>query len=264
LRYFYNFFIFSFDLNNLFVSKNLLFDFLKHRGVIFKKKVLNYGSLLDGFYFLGWNFFHRNSTEFFVFIARDTICIYKNKLKNILKIYGNKNLLFVLNVINKEIVKWSCFYKFSDFIYDICGEMDLYLYRILWNFLKKRHPRRPKTWIYSKYWKFLFGRWFFFLLEPNTGKSFFLRSHSVMFRKIYRIPKNLNTFYFLDENKLNTTNFKKVNNSINSIYKLLWKKQSGLCLHCHRIIDFTKKSTFIIKFNNVNNFFLIHIYCKVY
>lgn len=249
-----------------------LFNFLNNKGIFLNETIFNYASFLEGLDFCGWNLFLSKYAKFFVSISRDNIRNYKNTLKSILKLYGNKNLFFTLLLINKEILKWCSIYKVSECFYDVCGEIDLYLYRILWNFLRKRHIRRNRTWVYLKYWKYCFGRWVFFLVDNRSGRTLFLKSNSSLIKKIYRLPSSLNIFNIYNQNKLNTICFKRINNLIQGVYKILWKKQSGLCICCLRVIDPFNFNTFklvlkeknynLAKSNSLYNFSLIHIHCR--
>lgn len=86
------------------------------------------------------------------FMYKSILC-YKTRLKSIIINGTNLNLYDLIRKINKEIFYFKSFFNFSLFYIDIVNELDYYLYRLLWKYLKRRHPRRPNTWIYLKYWK---------------------------------------------------------------------------------------------------------------
>ena len=62
-------------------------------------------------------------------------------------------------------------------IFLFARELDVYLYRLLWKWAKRRHPRRNNTWIYSKYWKVFGGIWSFYVVNNLNGELTFLNSH---------------------------------------------------------------------------------------
>lgn len=146
--------------------------------------------------------------------------------------------------------------------------MDIYIYKLLWKCVKKRHPRRPSTWIYSKYWKYYIGSWRFFIFDAFLGRFSFLISHSSNQFKIYRLPISFNNFDKLNSLKLNSLWVKKYLISLKGLFKFLWKKQFGKCFFCHKLfnsINLDELKVFSYYTGPINyNLFLVHRYCILF
>lgn len=78
---------------------------------------------------------------------------YKQKINLILKTRINKSFLKVLEAIKKLKKSFNFHFKTSSQISNQFSEIDKYLFRQLWNWLKIRYPRCSKFWIYQKYLK---------------------------------------------------------------------------------------------------------------
>nr|YP_009538690.1 RoaA [Phacus pleuronectes]AYQ93667.1 RoaA [Phacus pleuronectes] len=270
IRYFNYFFIFGFGTFSILNIKNLFIIFFKNKGIFFNFFDFQINSIFKGVDYFGWNIFLTRKYFLLSEISRDVIRNYKLKIKNIFKYNKSTSLFFLLNLINTEINFWKNIYKFSDFFVEISSEMDLYVYRLFWNLLKRRHPRRPNTWIYSKYWKFSFGTYKFFLFDNKIGRFLFLNTHFDSTCKLYTLPSSLNIYNIYNYDKLNCIWFKKFQYNLHSIYRILWIKQSGLCFFCKRILEYSNVTKFkIIKLNLIkklsfmSNFVLVHRWCSL-
>lgn len=253
--------------------RTLINLFFYKKGFLVKLKFFDVKHTFNGFYFLSFYFFRTKNSLCSGSISNENLQIHKFELKKIIKNFSGANFFMLLKRINTNIINWKILYQYSDFFLDLCSEMDLYVYRLLWKFVKKYHTRRSNTWIYSKYWKYIFGSWKFFIFDSNTGKVNFLESHFNVNNnklKFYRLPNSLNVFDFFNENKLNSILFKRFLKNFSPTFQLLWNKQSGLCFCCRRLMQFNKffDLKLIYKYNhksalnNLNNFVLIHSYCS--
>ena len=195
-----------------------------------------------------------------MFVIRE----HKRCIKLVIK-HFSKNIFFSLKRLNLLILNWVNFWSFSDFISDIFSELDLYLYKLLWKWVKRRHPRRPKTWIYSKYWKYYMGSWKFFVFDSFLGKFSFLISHSFKKFKFYRLPSSFNPFDKRNSSKLDSLWFKKYIFSMRGLFRFLWKRQFGRCFFCYKlfsIINLEDIKVFSYCYSSgVANLFLVHRFC---
>ena len=113
------------------------------------------------------------------------------------------------------------------------------MYKIFWKLVKKRHPRRPHTWIYSKYWKYIKGIWTFFLQDPIFNFPLYLYSNFFFYFKLYCLPSSFFPLLFSNELKLGFIWFLKYSFVLIGILKLLWKKQFGKCFFCSIFFEIT-------------------------
>ena len=210
--------------------------------------------------------------NFRIRVSEKFIRNYKRKIKLLIKSSYNKSVIKLLNLLNREISNWISSSIFSDNLKEICFELDTYVYKALWKYVKRCHPRRSNTWIYSKYWKCFSGLWRFFILDSLSNKIIFLKSHFILRSNFCRVSSFLNTYSKFDKDKLLLSLFEKLDSNFKGNLNLLYKKQNGLCFLCnkplgienYKLVDFTNSSTFKYpKVKLLHNLFLVHFYCNL-
>lgn len=207
-------------------------------------------------------------SSIFFYVNRNFIRKYKIKLKTIVKNSNNLDLIIMLKKINFEISIWIKFYSFSYQMLDISTELDLYIYKVLWRFVKRCHPRRTSSWVYYKYWKNFSGIWKFTVYDFLKGKFYFLSSHKKLKKNFFYLPLSLNVFDSYNSKKLNSSVYKKYQSSFISFYLFIYNRQKGLCFCCKKTLNFkTFKLVNISNFMNkkvnfISNLYLFHSYCN--
>lgn len=260
---------FSSSKSNILNIGNAIKVFLSSRNVnFFFKEKTSFSLLFTNLNIEGWSFFLSHSGCYKGIVSLDNLNSHKRKLKLILKNSFSESFSSTLILINNTIYNWCLMYACSDYSWDIFAELDIYLYRLLWKWARKRHPRRPNTWIYSKYWKYFPSRncWNFYFLDLYLGKCVFLYLHKNYNYKTYSIPSSLNVFSFQNYNKLGIIWLKKCSQVLHDLHLSLFKLQSGKCLNCGGF--FLNMSLGSIKIVRVNKSFglivkyiLIHNHC---
>jgi len=225
-------------------------------------------SLSKNFDFLFWKFSRSSLGYLKAKVNPNVVKNYKIKLKSIVKNSKNVNLFQTLKIINSEINKWINIYSVSDCWKSLSSDLDLYLYKLFWRFVRRCHPRRSNTWIYSKYWKSFSGVWKFVIFDSLNGKFCFLKLHFSYHKIIYSIPSSLITFNLFNKRKFLFILFKKFENNFIGSYHFLYLKQKGLCSFCGRPFSFNNvkivsKSSFLKKNKiSVLDLFLLHSFCN--
>lgn len=262
--------IFSISVVHLRFILRELYSFLYGRGININLtgSIFNSHFFFDRFTILGWQFLLLEKNFYSGIVSRTNIREHKIRLKLVVKNYGNCDTFTLLSFINRIIFEWSNSYSCSDFCWDVWGELDVYLDKLLWRWARRRHPRRPNTWIYLKYWRPFFGTWKFFSVNPINGAVILLRSHSSADYFIYRLPLSLNIYDLFNKKKIDIFFYKKSFNLFHGVFQLLWVRQKGLCFCCKRVFS-------TINFNNVKvcnirtsknylyNLVLLHSYCSI-
>lgn len=222
---------------------------------------------------MGWKFLYNENAIFLGLISFFTIKVHKANLKSLFKIFDKNTIFLLIKRINYIINYWINNYSFSYSLWDVSGELDVFLNKLLWNFVKRRHSRKNNVWIYSKYWRFLMGRLYFYEVDPINGNICFLRSHCFVKSKIYRLPSSFNIHSIPDFNKLNLLWFRKVSFFFIGLYKLLYINQYGICPYCNNFIyrvSFTKIRILKIRFpvrlfsGKFSRLILLHSFCSEY
>lgn len=246
-------------------TKSFLFNFFISRNLVFNFEISRMGV---NFPFIDWNL--RNCLlGFFSFeVSLRAINEYKRELKVLVNNFNGKSLIYLLKILNSRIFDWNSKSNVLNSIFDVSNEIDVFLNKILWKWSRRRHPRRPNTWIYNKYWKFINNRWHFSCFDPSTGNTIILNSHFCETYKFYRIPLSLNILDLRNKSKINLIWFKKLRNYLKGIYKFLFIKQSGLCYFCRNpFYDFNLTTFKIVGIsknkdnNKIGNFVLSHNSC---
>ena len=200
-------------------------------------------------------------------INNNTIQNYKRELKLIVK--SSYKIEYLLSVLNKKILEFRKSYYFCDLYTSYCIFLDFYLNKLLWKWARRRHPRRPHSWIYSKYWTFFSGYYKFFCLESRVGKLLLLKSHKILVDETFnRFPLTFDVFDLLNVRKFKRLFFKKFKARFIGFYRLLFETQKGFCFFCReplftildsKIISVRKR---IVVDRSVISFFLVHKYCN--
>lgn len=270
-RYSDNILFLSYNSTDISCFKSLFFKFLELRGLSLEEEFCSLKFSFNSFKLLDWNFFHYRN-HLFCTMSDDKLKDYKRVLKIIVNNSIHSTIFDLINLLNAQIILWVVKLNYLDFLVDVCGQMDVFLFKLLWKWARRRHPRRTNVWIYSKYWKYFFGSWRVFSVDSFTGKVRFLKSH--FFRKfnIHRFPLSLNIFDFYNQRKLNNILCKRTQSDFIGIYKILADNQKGLCFVCNKPFDTCFFSNLrvlsILKsfdtFSTlVSHLILVHYYCNL-
>lgn len=266
LEILYFFFKFPYDFHFL---KNLLKSFFNSRGIICNIETIPLSNFVSrGLNFLFLDFLR---SDFYITskLYNQELKFYKLKLKLLLKISFNKQIILILNIVNIEIMKWLE-YTFSlpnkEKLY---YKLDLYVYRLFWRHLKKRHPKKSNTWIYLRYWGNFSGLWKFFIFDYKFNKLVFLKSHFSLVNNFivnnYKVYNSLNIFNMYNVIKLKQIIFKKFQFKYLPNYIVLYEKQKGLCFSCTKALGSKNFRILYLKKNRdklFQNLVIVHLYCS--
>lgn len=259
--------IFFFDTSNqipLCIQK--IKNFLEIRGIYFSNNFV-VSSIYEGSSFFSWDILKSKYLCPYINLSKDSIKKYKLVLKTIVKSSYNKSVILLVKLLNIEIQNWVKLHIFSSNWKNLAIELDLYIYKIIWKYVRRCHPRRTNTWIYSKYWKQFSGVWKFFVIDSVKNKIFFLKSHILVGVNTQKVSSSLNAFNLYNSRKILYSLSKKSGSFFSFSFDLLYRKQKGLCTICKKSIwskrcKLLKYSSNKESFDLFKDFSLIHIYCK--
>lgn len=130
--------------------RKVIRDFLAIRGLELSVEKTIVTHIDEGFDFLGWNFRKYKGT-LLIKPSQKSIESITQKIKNIVskaKAWTQEELIKTLNPIirgwanyHRHIVAKNAFKK-----------LDHYLWRVTWQWGKRRHPNKGHKWVASKYW----------------------------------------------------------------------------------------------------------------
>jgi len=247
--------------------EQILKEFLAIRGLIIKNDLIKVSSTIESFDFLSWSILRKSRFFNRISINEESIKKYKRKLKSIIRSSFNKNIISVIKSLNYEIQNWIKLHIFSDNWKNLSTLLDMYLYKLLWRYVRRCHPRRTNTWIYSKYWKRFSGIWKFFAVDLVQNRIVLLKSHTLILNYTYKVPNSLNYFNLHNLRKSFSSLSRKCSPSLSFGFNVLYKKQKGLCFICKNPLWL--KDCKLIK-TNVNhkgndllkNLSIVHSHCR--
>jgi RNA-directed DNA polymerase len=255
--------------------KLLLNKFLSQKGLIVKKQHEIYfksSSIFYSFRFLNWKFRNLQNNNIISDISNNSLRYYKSQLKGFIKNSQNFSVAEFLTKINFMILKWRIKNNYCTSFVSCAYKLDVYLYRLIWKWAKRKHSRRSNSWIYENYWRAFGGVWKFVTTDNNNGNLIFLKSHiSLKTKRLCKLPRSFKVFNLENYQKLNFIWFNKSQLSFNLIYRVLWNKQNGTCFNCLRQLNYFhfndmtifKKTRFLKSINSpVSELILIHKHCK--
>ncbi len=130
--------------------------FLRDVGLEFNQAKTRVVKLRDGFEFLGFRFqeFPRGKRPPFLFCgpSRTRTDDFLLKTKEMVKRASAEDPARMLKRLNARLVGWSNYYRHC-MASKIFAYVDWRVFRILWDWARRRHYRRGKKWIKERYWK---------------------------------------------------------------------------------------------------------------
>jgi len=153
---------------------------------------------------------------------------HKERLAEIVSRHKAATQAALISRLNSVIQGWANYFR-TVVSKEVYTEIDSYLWRILWNWAKRRHPKKSKHWIAKKYWSVgQDGQWRF-RCEIKEGEVELYQHASVKIVKHVKVkgkasPYDGNLTYW-------STRLGNSPELSNRVAKLL-KRQKGKCLHC--------------------------------
>lgn len=134
--------------------KSLLSEFFTERGLLLQAGATKIVHITEGFDFLGWTFRKkREGGMLFSVISKSADKAHRLKLREIIKNAGNKPPSALLSDLTSIRRAWSIYHRPCPRAWQMWGRLNQYLFRLLWRWALKRHPRKARSWVYDHYWK---------------------------------------------------------------------------------------------------------------
>lgn len=253
-RVFNKFLFFSTNLKILSVLNVNLFRFTLNRGLVVIPQKIYFDSLYSGFFFDDWYFLRDSASVLFCKPNYLNIKLYKCKLKTVIKKSSQISPYYLIKLLNFQINEWFTEIGFFASSSTLALSLDFYLYKLLWKWSKRLHPRRPNGWIFEKYWKNISGSFKFFSLNPLTGYVYFLASHLISNKFSKVLPSSISMFDFRDRKKLSSDLFKKIRSKLFGVYGVLFDIQRGVCPCCNQFFNnYNLKSFRVLNLSSLTN-----------
>ena len=215
-------------------AKELIREFLAERGLELSDEKTVVTNIDDGFDFLGWNFRKYNEKLIIKPSQKAVKAIVSNISDTILRRGKAWQQDVLIMKLNEQIRGWTNYHQ-SVCASDAFAHLDYVLYELLWRWAKRRHPKKNKWWISTRYWHRVGNRnWVF-----STENKELIRVDSTAIVRHTKIKATANPF--LDEAYFQKRKFDKGTHRLTGKFKMIWKNQNGLCYHCGMPMDVTEE-----------------------
>lgn len=215
-------------------AKELIREFLAERGLELSDEKTVVTNIDDGFDFLGWNFRKYNEKLIIKPSQKAVKAIVSNISDTILRRGKAWQQDVLIMKLNEQIRGWTNYHQ-SVCASDAFAYLDYVLYELLWRWAKRRHPKKNKWWISTRYWHRVGNRnWVF-----STENKELIRVDSTAIVRHTKIKATANPF--LDEAYFQKRKFDKGMHRLTGKFKMIWKNQNGLCYHCGMPMDVTEE-----------------------
>ena len=216
--------------------KPMLVTFLAERGLELSEEKTLITHIDDGFDFLGFNVRKYNNV---LLIKPSKKCVKKFLDSIRYTIESNKSCTqeTMIRLLNPKIMGWANYYK-SGVSSEVFQRVDDQIYRKLWQWAKRRHPKKSKKWVLNRYFHPYKGRnWRFLVVLNKNNKDDVFPLKLAFETKIVRhkkIKSEANPFdvewkdYFEERMTYKMTQSLKGRKSL--LY--LWNRQNRICPLC--------------------------------
>jgi len=150
--------------------RELIYVFLKERGLELSEEKTLITHIDQGFDFLGWNF-RKYKGKLLIKPSRKSIENVKHKISDMIKkgkAWKQEDLIGALNPI---ITGWTNYHR-SVVSKETFSKLDYIVWNMLWRWAKRRHPKKSRSWVASRYWHSEGTRNWVFSTKKNKLKLF--------------------------------------------------------------------------------------------
>lgn len=221
----------------------LVRSFMAERGLELSMEKTKVTHIEEGFDFLGQNVRKYKGT-FLIKPSTSSALSYLRKVREVVRNNKAASQFDLIGMLNPIIKGWGDYHRHS-VAKDIFQKLDSIVWKIVWQWAKRRHPKKPSTWVYDRYYRTIEGRrWTFActtgdIYPDGKPKLRVLRTLGTMqIVRHVKIKADANPFdpewdpYFdkreTEQMLLHLEGRKKL--------LILWKRQNGRCPLCNERI----------------------------
>lgn len=221
--------------------KPLVEQFLSQRGLELSPEKTRITHIEDGFDFLGQNV-RKYAGKLLIKPARKNVKTFLGKVRQVVKATKQATAATVIAQLNPMIRGWADYHRHvvsKKTFYRV----DTAIFKVLWSWAKRRHPKKPRRWVADKYFATRNGRAWTFVgtSVDQRGKPYevtLVRAGDTPIKRHVKIKGVANPYdpeweiYF--EERLGV----KMAHQLKGRRQLLhlWQQQDGLCPVCHQKI----------------------------
>lgn len=168
--------------------KPLVVQFLKERGLELAEEKTRIVHIDQGFDFLGFNI-RKYQGKLLIKPAKSSIAAVKDKVQEILAAGNSLPQGVLIGRLNPVIRGWGNYYRHV-VSKDVFDGVDHAIWRMTWNWAKRRHPKKSSQWVKDRYFAHKDGRdWVF-----TDGSATLFRMASIPIRRHVKIRGEANPY----------------------------------------------------------------------
>jgi RNA-directed DNA polymerase len=168
--------------------KPLVVQFLKERGLELSEEKTRIVHIDAGFDFLGFSF-RKYHGKLLIKPAKSSIAAVKGKIRAIIKAGGSLPQDALIRRLSPIIRGWGGYYRHV-VSKQVFSDIDHAIWRMTWNWARRRHPQKGRRWIKDRYFAHRKGRdWVF-----TDGSVTLFRMASIPIRRHVKIQGQANPY----------------------------------------------------------------------
>jgi len=146
----------------------LVRSFMAERGLQLSVEKTKVTHIEDGFDFLGQNVRKYNG-KFLIKPSPSSATSYLRKIREVVRANKAATQSDLIGMLNPIIKGWGDYHRHA-VSKDIFQKLDHLVWTIIWQWAKRRHPKKSSPWVYDKYYRAIDGRRWMFAYD--TGAVF--------------------------------------------------------------------------------------------
>lgn len=168
----------------------LIEEFLKERGLSLSAEKTKISHINDGFDFLGFNV-RKYKDKLLIKPARTSISSIKSKVRELIRMNKTTKTEDLTRQLNLILRGWGNNYRHvvSKVIFN---RLDHEIWKMTWQWAKRRHPNKMLKWIKSKYYQSIGGRTWVFREKDDPNSL--LKLGDIPIRRHVKIKANANPY----------------------------------------------------------------------
>jgi RNA-directed DNA polymerase len=222
--------------------KPLVSDFLASRGLTLSEEKTKITHISDGFDFLGQNVrrhrFGKPNSRLIITPSKKNVHTFLEGIRNTIHRLRGAPQSLLIETLNPKIVGWANYHRHV-VAKETYGSVDHAIWQSLWKWARRRHPNKPRRWIFRRYFgtrgsrHYVFQGW----KRQKDGKRKLLVLRNAADVAIVRHQKIKGAAHPFDpayeeyfEGRLATRMARNLEGR--GMLQYLWKKQKGICPVC--------------------------------
>ena len=242
--------------------KAVISDFLKTRGLELSDSKTLISNINEGFDFLGWTF-RKFKEKLIVKPSKKSIKSFVASLSETILGRGKAwRQELLIQRLNQQIRGWANYHQ-SVCASEAFAHIDFILFNLLYRWAKRRHPKKGRWFVTTKYWHRRGNRsWVF-----AEDKTELLRVDHIPIVRHTKVRMDANPY--IDTDYFVKRKFDMGAKRLSGRFKHIWSNQKGCCFHCGMPMDISDDREIFFKVplseggtDTIPNMAYVHNFCN--